>query len=65
MHNKFAKSYLPSSSSAAGIPVPVRELHAGHRAVILQHFLLLNDNISSTPYKHLIFKAQTTTVLIY
>jgi RimJ/RimL family protein N-acetyltransferase len=44
MHNKFAKSYLPSSSSAAGIPVPVRELHAGHRAAILQHFLLLNDN---------------------
>ena len=44
MHNKFSKSHLPSSIHVAGIPVPVRELHAGHRAAILKHFLQLNDD---------------------
>ncbi len=44
MHNKLAKSHSPSSFTVAGIPVPVRELHAGHRAAILQHFLQLNDD---------------------
>ena len=43
MHNKLANSHLPSKPYAAGLAVPVRELHAGHRAEILRHLLLLND----------------------
>jgi RimJ/RimL family protein N-acetyltransferase len=43
MHNKLANSHLPSKPHAAGLVVPVRELHAGYRAEILRHLLLLND----------------------
>jgi len=43
MHNKLANSHLPSKPYAAGLAVPVRELHAGHRAKVLRHLLLLND----------------------
>lgn len=43
MHNKLANSHLPSKPHVAGFVVPVRELHAGHRAEILGHLLLLND----------------------
>ena len=44
MHNKFSKSRLSSNPHVARIPVPVRELHAGHRAAILEHFLQLHDD---------------------
>ena len=43
MHNKLANSYSPSKPYAEGSVVPVRELHAGHRAEILRHLLLLNE----------------------
>jgi RimJ/RimL family protein N-acetyltransferase len=43
MHNKLANSHLPSKPYAAGLTVPVRELHAGHRAEILRHLLRLNE----------------------
>jgi RimJ/RimL family protein N-acetyltransferase len=43
MHNKLANDHLPSKPYAAGLAVPVRELNAGHRAEILRHLLLLND----------------------
>lgn len=44
MHNKLANSHSPSKPGAAGLVVPVRELHAGHRAQVLQHLLLLDDD---------------------
>jgi RimJ/RimL family protein N-acetyltransferase len=43
MHHKLAKSHLPSKPYTAGLVVPVRELHAGHRSEILRHLLLLNE----------------------
>jgi RimJ/RimL family protein N-acetyltransferase len=43
MHNKLAKSQLPSSLYTVGRSVPVRELHAGYREEILNHLLQLND----------------------
>jgi RimJ/RimL family protein N-acetyltransferase len=43
MHNKLANIHSPSKLYAAGQVVPVRELHIGHRAQILRHLLLLND----------------------
>ena len=43
MHNKLANSHLPGKLYATSLPVPVRELHAGYRKQILNHFLLLND----------------------
>jgi RimJ/RimL family protein N-acetyltransferase len=43
MHNKLANSHLPSKPHVARLVVPVRELHAGYRAEILRHLLLLND----------------------
>lgn len=43
MHNKLANSHSPSKLYTAGLAVPVRELHAGHRAEILRHLLLLNE----------------------
>lgn len=43
MHNKLASKHLPSKPYAAGQAVPIRELHAGHRAEILEHLLKLND----------------------
>ena len=43
MHNKLANDHLPSKPYTAGQAVPVRELHAGHRAEILNHLLQLND----------------------
>jgi RimJ/RimL family protein N-acetyltransferase len=43
MHNKLANDHLPSKPYTAGQAVPVRELHAGYRAEILNHLLQLND----------------------
>ena len=43
MHNKLANNHLPSKPYTAGQAVPVRELHAGYRAEILNHLLQLND----------------------
>jgi RimJ/RimL family protein N-acetyltransferase len=43
MHNKLANSHLSSKPYMAGLAVPVRELHAGHRDEILRHLLLLNE----------------------
>jgi RimJ/RimL family protein N-acetyltransferase len=43
MHNTLGNSRLHSKPYMAGFAVPVRELHAGHRADILRHLLLLND----------------------
>jgi len=43
MHNKLANSHSPSKPYLAGLVVPVRELHAGHRDEILRHLLLLNE----------------------
>jgi len=43
MHNKLANGHLPSKPHMAGLAVPVRELHAGHRSEILRHLLLLNE----------------------
>jgi RimJ/RimL family protein N-acetyltransferase len=43
MHNKLANSHSPSKTYIEGPAVPVRELHAGHRAEILCHLLLLNE----------------------
>ena len=43
MHNKLANSHLLSKPHMAGLAVPVRELHAGHRDEILRHLLLLNE----------------------
>lgn len=44
MHNKLANGHLPTKPYAAGLLVPVRELHAVHRAEILRHLLLLNED---------------------
>ena len=41
MHNK--SSQMPSASNVSRLAVPVRELHAGHREAILEHFLQLED----------------------
>ena len=43
MHNKLARKHLPLKPYMARQAVPVRELHAGHREEILQHFLRLDD----------------------
>ncbi|QWE16695.1 GNAT family N-acetyltransferase [Polynucleobacter sp. AP-Nino-20-G2] len=43
MHNKLANGHLPGKPYMAGLVVPVRELHAGHREEILRHLLLLNE----------------------
>lgn len=43
MHNKLASNYLPSQPYETRLAVPVRELHAGHRAEILEHLLKLGD----------------------
>jgi RimJ/RimL family protein N-acetyltransferase len=43
MHNKLARKHLPLKPYMARQAVPVRELHAGHREEILQHFLQLDD----------------------
>ncbi|MES2586656.1 MAG: GNAT family N-acetyltransferase [Pseudomonadota bacterium] len=43
MHNTLVNSHTPNMPYMAGLAVPVRELHAGHRDQILQHLLLLND----------------------
>ena len=43
MHNKLANSHSPSKLYTARLAVPVRELHSGHRAEILRHLLLLNE----------------------
>ncbi|MBU3637858.1 GNAT family N-acetyltransferase [Polynucleobacter sp. es-MAR-4] len=43
MHNKLANSHSPTKPYLAGLAVPVRELHGGHRDEILHHLLLLNE----------------------
>lgn len=43
MHNKLANSHSPTKPYLAGLAVPVRELHGGHRDEILRHLLLLNE----------------------
>ena len=43
MHNKLASNYLPSQPYETRLAVPVRELHAGHKAEILEHLLRLGD----------------------
>ena len=43
MHNKLANDHLPGKSSVARQAIPVRELHVGHKDVILSHLLQLND----------------------
>jgi RimJ/RimL family protein N-acetyltransferase len=43
MHNKLVNSHPPSKEYTESSVVPVRELHAGHRAEILRHLLLLNE----------------------
>jgi len=43
MHKKLAVTHSQSKPFVAGFAVAVRELHAGHRAEILRHLLLLND----------------------
>ena len=43
MHNKLASKYLPSQPYTTKLAVPVRELHAGHRAEILEHLLKLDE----------------------
>ena len=43
MHTKLASKHLPLKPYLAGPAGPVRELHAGHREEILQHFLQLDD----------------------
>jgi RimJ/RimL family protein N-acetyltransferase len=43
MHNKLANDHSPRKPYTAGQAVPVRELHAGHKAEILNHLLQLND----------------------
>jgi RimJ/RimL family protein N-acetyltransferase len=60
MHNKLANSHLPSKPYAAGLVVPVRELHAGHRERILQHLLLLNEED-----RHLRFGTQPPDEVIH
>ena len=43
MHKKLVVTHSRSKQFATGFAVAVRELHAGHRAEILRHLLLLND----------------------
>jgi hypothetical protein len=42
MHNKLANIHSPGKPYAKSPVVPIRELHAGHKAEILRHLLLLN-----------------------
>ena len=43
MHKKLANNHSPRKPYTAKQAVPVRELHAGHKAEILNHLLQLND----------------------
>lgn len=43
MHKKLANDHSPKKPYTAGQAVPVRELHAGHKAEILNHLLQLNE----------------------
>lgn len=43
MHNKSSAARLIAKPYSAGLAVPVRELHVGHRSEILRHLLLLNE----------------------
>jgi RimJ/RimL family protein N-acetyltransferase len=43
MHNKLANSHLPVKPGVARQAVPVRELHLGHKDIILSHLMQLND----------------------
>jgi RimJ/RimL family protein N-acetyltransferase len=43
MHNKLANNHSPTKPYMAGMAVPVRELHAGHRSEILSHLLQLGE----------------------
>lgn len=60
MHNKLANGHLPSKPYMAGMAIPVRELHAGHRKEILSHLLLLNEED-----RHLRFGTQTPDEVIH
>lgn len=50
---------MPSVPSASRLAVPVRELHAGHREAILEHFLQLGDED-----RHLRFGTHTPNEVI-
>jgi RimJ/RimL family protein N-acetyltransferase len=43
MHDKLANVRFPSNPFKAGLVIPVRELHVGHKDEILNHLLQLND----------------------
>jgi len=44
MHHLLAPYFSTSKPYKTGLAVPVRELHAGYRSQVLQHFLQLNDD---------------------
>ena len=43
MKNHFISTQAPSKAQLARLAIPVRALHAGHRAKVLDHFLKLNE----------------------
>ena len=59
MHNAIASTHSPDKPHAVGYATPVRELHAGHRAKILGHLLLLSGED-----RRLRFGAQTSNGVI-
>jgi len=59
MHKKLASSRSLSKPCAASLIVPIRELNAGHRELIFNHLLLLNEDD-----RHLRFGTQTTNEVI-
>jgi RimJ/RimL family protein N-acetyltransferase len=60
MHKKIANNHSHSKLCAASFAVAVRELHAGHRAEILSHLLLLRDED-----RRLRFGTQTSDEVIH
>jgi len=60
MHNKLANSHSPGKPNADWPVVPVRELHADHKAEILRHLLLLDERD-----RRLRFGAQTPDEVIH
>lgn len=59
MHNKLASKHLPGKPYLKKQSIPVRELHAGHRAEILRHLLRLNEED-----RRLRFGTQTSDAVI-